>query len=171
MLLKAGVAGLDDADCARTRITCSTGSKPGALALLPGCGCDDVCCAWSGVVWCSGVSSRAVLVLSSNVVGVGEEPVSLPDWWGADFQVFIVLMVRDALRGIKPPTKTSQSWLSVVWRRFWLALSEGLSLVCGPELESAGQHLSYGLGSRSDTRACGRPSWSNSRSGSVDVWR
>jgi hypothetical protein len=52
-----------------------------------------------------------VLVLSSNVVGVGEEPVSLPDWWGADLQVFSVLMVRDALWGIKPPAKTSQSWL------------------------------------------------------------
>ena len=45
MLLKAGVGGLDDADCARARILCSTGFKPGALALLPGCGCDDVCCA------------------------------------------------------------------------------------------------------------------------------
>ena len=32
------------------------------------------------------MSSRAVLVLSSNVVGVGEEAVSLPDWWGADSQ-------------------------------------------------------------------------------------
>ena len=38
MLLKAGVAGFDDADCARAWITCSTGSKPGALALLPGPG-------------------------------------------------------------------------------------------------------------------------------------
>ena len=111
MLLKAGVAGLDDADCARTRIACSTGSKPGALALLPGCGCDDVCCAWSGVVWWPGVSSRAVLVLSSNVVGVGEERLWLRDCSGADLQVFIVLVVRDALRGIKPPAKTSQSWL------------------------------------------------------------
>jgi hypothetical protein len=45
MLLKAGAAGFDDAACVRTRIVCSTGSKPGALALLRGCGFDDVCCA------------------------------------------------------------------------------------------------------------------------------
>ena len=31
MLLKAGTAGLDDADCARARILCSTGSKPGLM--------------------------------------------------------------------------------------------------------------------------------------------
>ena len=45
MLLKAGAGGLDDAGCVRARILCSTGSKPGALELLPGCGCDDVRCA------------------------------------------------------------------------------------------------------------------------------
>ena len=45
MLLKAGAGGLDDAGRARARILCSTGSKPGALALLPGCSCVDVCCA------------------------------------------------------------------------------------------------------------------------------
>lgn len=111
MLLKAGAAGLDDAGCVRARIACGTGSTPWVLALLLGCGCDDVCCTLSGVVSWSGVPGRAVLALSSNVVGVGEEPVSLPDWWGADLQVFSVLMVRDALRGIKPSTKTSQSWL------------------------------------------------------------
>ena len=52
-----------------------------------------------------------MLVLSSNVVGVGEARLWLRDGGGADFQVFIVLILRDALRGIKPPAKTSQSWL------------------------------------------------------------
>jgi hypothetical protein len=45
MLLKAGSAGLDGAGCVWARVARSTGSKPGALALLPGCGFDDVCCA------------------------------------------------------------------------------------------------------------------------------
>ena len=45
MLLKAGIAGLDDAGGALPRVAYSTGSKPGALALLPGRGFDDVCCA------------------------------------------------------------------------------------------------------------------------------
>ena len=52
-----------------------------------------------------------MLVLSSNVVGVGEERLRLRNGGGADFQVFPVLVLRDALWGIKPPTKTSQSWL------------------------------------------------------------
>ena len=63
-----------------------------------------------------------MLVLSSNVVGVGEERLLLRNGGGADFQVFIVLMVRDALRGIKPPTKTSQSWLFVVCGRLFVGL-------------------------------------------------
>ena len=29
----------------RTTRTAGPGFEPGALALLPGCGCDDVCCA------------------------------------------------------------------------------------------------------------------------------
>ena len=62
-----------------------------------------------------------MLVLSSNVVGVGEDWLPLRDGGGADFQVFIVLVVRDALWGMKPP----KAGFSVVWRRFWLALSEG----------------------------------------------
>ena len=74
-----------------------------------------------------------MLVLSSNVVGVGEARLWLRDGGGADFQVFIVLILRDALRGIKPPTKTSQSWLSGVGRWFWFALGEGLSLVFAPD--------------------------------------
>ena len=85
------------------------------------------------------MSSRAVLVLSSNVVGVGEERLWLRDCRGADFQVFSVLVVRDALWGIKPP----KAGLSVVGRQFWLALGEGLSLVNGqcPSLLGCGSDL------------------------------
>ena len=65
--------------------------------------------------------------------GPGFEPGALALLPGCGFQVFIVLILRDALRGIKPPTKTSQSWLSGVGRWFWLALGEGLSLVFAPD--------------------------------------
>ena len=53
-----------------------------------------------------------MLVLSSNVVGVGEDWLRLRNGGGADFQVFPVLVLRDALWGIKPPAKTAQKRLS-----------------------------------------------------------
>jgi hypothetical protein len=66
-----------------------------------------------------------VLVLSSNVVGVGEERLLLRNGRGADFQVFSVLMVRDALRGIKPP----KAGFIVVCRRLvaglWTRIRDG----------------------------------------------
>ena len=76
-----------------------------------------------------------MLVLSSNVVGVGEERLSLRNNGGADFQVFIVLVVRDALQGIKPSAQTAQR---CVFRRLEAVLvSAGRGFVAGAWAVSA----------------------------------
>ena len=72
-----------------------------------------------------------MILRTTRTAGPGFEPGALALLPGCGFQVFIVLILRDALRGIKPPAKTAQ-------RRRWAPSAGDYSLLFGPKFERSG---------------------------------